>query len=69
VEGAFVEAGEAVVSAFRGGEKRRGHGAERPRERTSLGSMRRLEGRVGRFLGESKKHIFVEAAEAGSLDN
>jgi len=62
VEGLSKRLGKPVVSAFRGGEG--GGGTVLTAEGEGiLEQYEELEGRVGRFLGESKRHIFVEAAK------
>ncbi len=62
VEGLSKRAGKPVVSAFRGGGSGGGTALTEDGEKV-LKEYEELEGRVGRFLGESKKHIFVEAAK------
>ncbi len=62
VEGLSNRLGRPVVSAFRGGEG--GGGTVLTADGESLlKQYEELEVRVGRFLGESKRHIFAEVAK------
>lgn len=62
VEDLSKRVGKPAVSAFRGGGSGGGTVLTEDGEKV-LSEYEELENRVGRFIGESKKHIFAEASK------